>query len=247
MKYLGTKDFFNSIAKFYDIIMRDMDYKEWAFYIDEIIKKFSSGKRVLDLACGTGNISIKLSKKDYEVFGLDLSIEMLKVAKGKKLTNLVNASFDKLPFKNESFDVIFCAFDSLNNVESLEDLEQIFREAYRVLKKGGLFTFDLNTIHIFRTYWHNYIKVDEAENLYIIWRSKFVVPNMCLLKILVFEEVENGLYRKYSAQLLESAFEINSVLKALKNTNFNSSIAFEHLSFRRASEKNERIQFLAIK
>ncbi len=247
MKYLGTKEFFNSIAKFYDIMMRDMDYKEWVFYIDEIIRKFSGGKRVLDLACGTGNIALRLKHKNYEVFGLDLSIEMLRVAKKKKLTNLVNASFDKLPFKDESFDVIFCAFDSLNNVESLEDLEQIFREVYRILKRGGFFTFDLNTIHIFRTYWHNYIKVDEVENLCIIWRSKFVIPNMCLLKILVFEEVENGLYRKYSAELLESAFEMNLVLKAIKEAKFSNVMAFEHLSFRKASEKNERVQFLAIK
>ncbi|MCX7947311.1 MAG: hypothetical protein N2504_01830 [candidate division WOR-3 bacterium] len=39
MKYLRAKDFFNKIAKFYDILMQDMNYKEWAYYIDEIIKK----------------------------------------------------------------------------------------------------------------------------------------------------------------------------------------------------------------
>jgi len=247
MKYSKTKDFFNKIAKFYDIIMRDIDYNEWAFYIKEIINKFSKGNKILDIACGTGKIIEILNKNNFEVFGLDLSFEMLKIAKNRKLKNLVNSSFFKIPFKNESFDIVISTFDSLNNVQDIDEIKLVFEEVYRILKKDGIFTFDLNTIHVFRTYWNNLIKIDETKNLFIIWKSRFIIPNSCSLKIIIFERRKKGYYKKYEMELLETAFEIEMIIKILRELNFSDIRAFEHLSFRRANERNYRVQFIAKK
>ncbi|MEO0178125.1 MAG: class I SAM-dependent methyltransferase [candidate division WOR-3 bacterium] len=246
MKYSKVKDFFNEIAQFYDIIMNDVDYKEWAFYIDEIIKKFQGKKKILDLGCGTGNLDIILKNKGYDIIGLDMSFNMLKLAKEKNLKNLVNASFFKIPFKNEQFDVVISTFDSLNNVNDIDELKKVFLEAYRVLKIGGIFTFDLNTIYVFKTLWNDYLKVSEVKNLYIIYKSEFIEPDMCLLKITIFQELENELYKKYNFEILEKAFEIEKIISSLK-INFKDVFAFEHLSFRKADENNNRVQFVAIK
>jgi ubiquinone/menaquinone biosynthesis C-methylase UbiE len=247
MKYLKVKDFFNKIAKFYDIMMNEVDYKEWAFYIEEIIKKFSRGNKILDLACGTGNIIEFLKNKNYEIFGLDLSFNMLKLAKRKDIKNLVNGTFFKLPFKDNSFDVVLSTFDSLNNVENLDDLKVVFNEVYRVLKNGGLWTFDLNTIFVFINYWNNYFKIDDLKDLIVIWKSKFIIPNSCLLKIYIFEKIDEDIYKKYDGELLEFSFGLEDVKNALKEVNFKEIKIYEHLSFRKGHEKNYRVQFVAIK
>ncbi len=248
MKYSKVKDFFNKLAKFYDIMMREVDYKEWAFYIEEIIKKFSNGNKILDLSCGTGNIIEFLKNKNYDVFGLDISFNMLELVKRKNIiNNLVNGTFLNLPFKDDSFDVVLSTFDSLNIVENLNELKNVFSEVYRVLKNGGLWTFDLNTIFVFTDYWNNYFKMDILNDLIIIWKSNYIIPNSCLLRIYIFERIDDDFYRKYEGELVEFGFKLEDVKNALKEVNFKEVKIYEHLSFRRGHEKNYRVQFVAIK
>lgn len=247
MKYSKTKDFFNKIAKFYDILMEDMDFKEWAYYIDEIIKKFKKNGKVLDLGCGTGNIAKVLKEKNYSIFGLDIAINMLKISKKKGLNDIVNASFHKIPFKNESFDIVISLFDSLNNVRDLNEMKDVFSEVYRVLKNDGIFTFDLNTIYAFKSYWNNLIRVEEKSNIFVISEGSYISPNSCILKITIFQKLKNRLYKKYNFDILEAGFYIDSIIELLKSLNFRDIMAFEHLSFRKASEKNYRVQFVARK
>lgn len=172
---------------------------------------------------------------------------MLKLAKKKNLNNVVNASFFNIPFKSQNFDIVISTFDSLNNINDLYELNSIFLEVHRILKSGGIFTFDLNTIYVFRTLWNNYFKISEIENLVVIYRSKFIEPNACLLKITIFQKLENNLYKKYDFEISEKAYEINKIISLLRNANFRNVLALEHLSFRRANEKNNRVQFIAIK
>ncbi|MCX7947310.1 MAG: class I SAM-dependent methyltransferase [candidate division WOR-3 bacterium] len=203
--------------------------------------------KVLDLGCGTGNISKILKEKNYNIFGLDIAINMLKIAKKKGLKNIVNASFYKIPFKSESFDIVISIFDSLNNVKDLNEMKEVFSEIYRVLKIDGIFTFDLNTIYAFKSYWNNLIRVEERSNIFVIWEGSYISPNSCILKITIFQKLKNRLYKKHNFEILEVGFHIDSIIQLLKSLNFRDIIVFEHLSFRKASEKNYRVQFVAKK
>ena len=90
--------------------------------------------KVLDVACGTGDMAVELMKQGCSVTGVDISEEMLAIAKGKvpSATCLV-ADAEHLPFEDESFDAVTCAFGVRNFVH----LEQGIREMLRVLKPGG--------------------------------------------------------------------------------------------------------------
>ncbi len=94
------------------------------------------GLRVLDLGCGTGRMSEYLIKFGAEVVGLDISEEMLKIAR-KKLPKVefVQGDSDKLPFEDDSFDMVVASF----LVVHLPTMDATFDEAYRVLKPGGNF------------------------------------------------------------------------------------------------------------
>lgn len=89
---------------------------------------------VLDVACGTGDMVQELQKRGCLVTGVDLSEEMLTIAKSKAPTaTYMIADAEHLPFENDCFDAVTCAFGVRNFVH----LEQGLGEMLRVLKPGG--------------------------------------------------------------------------------------------------------------
>ena len=95
-----------------------------------------SGKKVLDIGCGSGRITRKLLDKGADLVAADISEEMLKRLK-KKFRNLttIKADIEDLPFEDNSFDVVVATFVIVH----LKDLQKAFDEVYRVLKPGGFF------------------------------------------------------------------------------------------------------------
>lgn len=90
--------------------------------------------KVLDVACGTGDMVVELQKHGCIVTGIDLSDEMLAVARQKAPTaTYMIADAEQLPFDDETFDAVTCAFGVRNFVH----LEQGLNEMLRVLKPGG--------------------------------------------------------------------------------------------------------------
>ncbi|PKL18317.1 MAG: bifunctional demethylmenaquinone methyltransferase/2-methoxy-6-polyprenyl-1,4-benzoquinol methylase UbiE [Spirochaetae bacterium HGW-Spirochaetae-5] len=92
-------------------------------------------KRILDLCCGTGDLTRQLVKGGGELFSLDFSFNMLKkgVAKGWLSGENVSADAGKLPFKGESFDYLTIAF----GIRNIPDVDVFLGESLRVLKPGG--------------------------------------------------------------------------------------------------------------
>lgn len=89
---------------------------------------------VLDVACGTGDMVVSLAERGCMVTGVDISEEMLAIAKRKaKSGKLIVADAEHLPFEDEAFDAVTCAFGVRNFVH----LEQELSEMLRVLKPGG--------------------------------------------------------------------------------------------------------------
>ncbi len=109
-----------------------------------VLQGLTSGARVLDLCCGTGQLAHTLAERGYSVLGIDGSEGMLAFAQ----TNAPTARFllaDARHFEvQEPFDVVLCLFDSLNHLMTENDLAKAFDSTARALHPGGLFAFDLN-------------------------------------------------------------------------------------------------------
>ena len=132
-------------ARFYDATQGDR--AEHATYIRSLLKRHHPrAKTVLELACGTGSI-LKQLQPHYDVTGVDLSKEMLAVAR-KKLSGarLVQSDMRTLDL-GEQFDVVLCVYDSINHLTQFRDWEVVFRRARDHLNDGGVFLFDINTVH----------------------------------------------------------------------------------------------------
>ncbi|MFQ6088848.1 MAG: class I SAM-dependent methyltransferase [Candidatus Methanofastidiosia archaeon] len=118
-------------AEFYDRRYKKIQFEKYR----GTIKLSLENLKILDLGCGTGLLSMFLSRKD--LVGIDLSFKMLKVA--KKRCKVVQADIDHLPFRDSIFDLVF-SFTSLQN---LPYYNVAIREVLRVLKKNGLFIFSI--------------------------------------------------------------------------------------------------------
>ena len=134
-------------------------------------------KIFLDIGCGVGRNMKYLIENGYTCYGIDLSLAATKYAKkfltsknlSKKKFHLFNQSSSKLPFKNESIDYIIA--DSSLDSMPIKDIRKTISEAYRVLKKGGLFYSSLikkeNNIAFKSTYYNlgqgNYQVISKHE------------------------------------------------------------------------------------
>ena len=131
---------FNTIARDYDRMNRLMTLGLDRCWRRHAAREVERGKRkeerVLDVACGTGDMCLLLAKQGCLVTGVDLSEEMLALAKVKSekvKVKLKVANAEQLPFEDSSFDAVTCAFGVRNFVH----LEQGLNEMLRVLKPGG--------------------------------------------------------------------------------------------------------------
>jgi len=135
-------DYYNTLAKDYDRIYRNkyMRSVEYKVLRDEIKRDFL----ILDVGCGTGEHLIYL--KDYNIIGLDISIEMTRRAKIKSGKFVVVGDVQYLPFKSRSFNCVISFFGALNHVQ----INRALKEIRRVLVKGGIFIFTLANLYHLR-------------------------------------------------------------------------------------------------
>ena len=117
-------------------------------YLDFIKKHTNKKQKILDSACGYGRLTIPLAKAKYNISGIDLTSDFIKDAKIKAKEKNLKIDFKvgnmvKLPYKNESFDRIFCMWSSFSDILKQKDQIMALNEMHRVLKKNGLAAIDM--------------------------------------------------------------------------------------------------------
>lgn len=120
--------------------------------VPAILDRFDAdGEKLLDLACGDGAFAVEMAKQGYQVTGVDVSDQMVSYAKETAPAELDEVEFRQGDVRelstDEEFDVATCWFDSLNHILEYEDLKRAFENVADALRDGGLFIFDVNTLH----------------------------------------------------------------------------------------------------
>lgn len=177
---------------------------------------------VLDLGCGPGNMGEFIRPYSEKIIGIDLSINMLKLAKTKAGHVFLQAVGESLPIKNESIDFIFSSF----TLRNFSDLEQVFAEAYRVLRqKGTLVLLDIYTptnslIKFGELFWFSaitkvvgFITKKQKEYDYLKTSLDFIPPHDKLVNML-----EKALFS--SVEIHYAFFKNVIIVKATKDDNY---------------------------
>ena len=169
---------YTTLACAYDGLTTDVPYEAILDFLEAILRR--SGKKpatVLDLACGTGSMSLLLAQRGYEVIATDGSEEMLTQAVGKA------AALDGRPplFLHQAMprlrliepvDTVVSTLDSLNYLTRESDIRETFRRVYRWLKPGGQFIFDVNSPYKLERM-DGQMYMDETEDSFCVWRTFF--------------------------------------------------------------------------
>lgn len=135
---------FGLYSKYYDLLYRDKDYnREVNFILERIAQYQKKIKSILNLGCGTGKHDFLLAEKGYSTHGIDLSADMVEIAKSKNNYNTKFEVSDIRTFNTTAtYDVIISLFHVINYQNTNEDIKQTFNTAYKHLNKGGIFLFD---------------------------------------------------------------------------------------------------------
>lgn len=167
---LGT---YEAFAPFYDAFTSDYPYDEWLGDLEGWARECGvAGRRLLDVACGTGNSFLPMLARGYEVVGCDLSPSMVARARAKAQgrAEAVAADMRALPWR-ERFDLVTCIDDSMNYLLSTADLVAALHSMRQALVPGGLAVFDTNSLAAYRTGFAGELSL-EADGNRFRWRGE---------------------------------------------------------------------------
>lgn len=215
---------YEEFAYIYDeLINSDIDYKKWADKILEICEKLNLERNdYLDLACGTGNMTLELSRYFKNTWAVDLSSQMLTKAEEKLRALKIKAKFicqdiSKLNL-NRKFDLITCCLDSTNYIIEENDLNAYFNSVYNHLKNNGIFIFDINSYYKLINILGNNTFTFDNDNVVYIW-DNFTENDIVQMNLIFFIK-EDNLYKRFDEEHIEKAYTTNYLDNLLKNIGF---------------------------
>lgn len=240
---------YNRFSDLYDKLVFDIDYIKYSDNIFQILQKngILEGK-ILEIGCGTGNLTRQLARKNYNILAFDNSIEMLNVAFPKLIelenVNLVMQDMYKFRYKDYSFDAVISLLDVINYISDEKKLEKLFADIYSGLREGGVFIFDLNSYDKLINVLGNNTFVYEKDNVFYTWENR-LEDDLVHFNLNFFVE-EDGMYERISENQVERYYEIDFIVELLEKIGF-KNIKFIDEDGGKYTEKTQRILFSAKK
>ena len=252
-------DGYGAIFSIYDNINSNVEYGAWADFFEECFDRYlpCRPELVLDLACGTGSMTLELAKRGYDMIGVDGSSDMLNIAFDRKYDlELKNDVLFLLQDMREfelygTVGAITCCLDSLNYLTGEGELDKVLSLVHNYLDPDGMFIFDVNTPHKFKSvYGQNTYVYDEDDcggDSFCIWQNYFEEDTaLCDFKLTVFEkDGESELYIRRDEEQCERCYFENEIISALERNNLELIGAYSDFDFTPSRETDERWYFVA--
>lgn len=240
------------LAASYDRLTQDIPYQAIAQFAQSVLaERGISPRSVLDLACGTGSMSILLAREGYRVTGVDLSEEMLTVAAQKaaelpgNLPLFVHQPMQRLRLP-QPVDWVFSGLDSINYLTDPKACQETFRRVFQSLRPGGAFLFDVNTPSKLRAM-DGQVFLDEDEDVYCVWRGEFDESSrICSYGMDLFQRQGRFWVRSFEEHQ-EYAYEPDELERYLHEAGFTDVTCFGDLRREPPGEREQRIYFLAVR
>ncbi len=218
---------YKGFARFYEKGFWPEYSRRMAGIFPSVLKRYGlHPARILDLACGEGTFAVAMSQAGIKVTGIDLSPEMLALARDKAAREHVAIEFLNQDMRLFSFDAAFdlatCWYDSLNYILKTEELTKAFANVAHSLAPGGYFIFDMNTIYGLAVDWQRYpwyVEMDTAEMFQVISPSYDFERNIVNLKITGFFR-ESDAWRRVDEEHEERGYTIQEIRLCFKKAGF---------------------------
>ena len=265
-----TSDIYHAYAPFYDGSGQIRFAVLFAHYLlgDILPRHPVAGRRVLDLACGTGTLALILADAGWQVIGIDRSPAMLAIARNRAQTvepafrpcfieadmrrfwQTADRGIDCEWFNQvqpASFHLVTCTYDSLNYMLTEEDLAACFATAAKALVSGGLFLGDMNTRHFLEHEWGE-VEIIERPGFIQINRSRFDPETACsTMRLIGFVGNDDDGYERFEEIHVERAYPPETVAALITGAGLMIEAVYDCFTTQPIGERTQRIAWVARK
>lgn len=244
---------YTSFAEVYDTFMDNVPYEEWADYLIEKLKEYGIEEGlVLELGCGTGNMTELLAGAGYDMIGVDNSEDMLELALEKRMESGHDILY--LQQNMQEFELygtvraVVSVCDSVNYVTEEDELTEVFRLVNNYLDPQGIFLFDFNTEYKYREILGEQVIAEEREECSFIWDNYYdrqEMINEYELTLFVQSEEDPELYRKYQETHYQKAYTLEKIKTMLEAAGLQYLAAYDDYTKKAPMYNSERICVIA--
>ncbi|MDE7311454.1 MAG: class I SAM-dependent methyltransferase [Eubacterium sp.] len=239
---------YTGFAEVYDLFMEDVPYEAWRDFLSGVLRREGiADGLVCELGCGTGRMTRLLAGCGYDMIGIDLSQEMLSIAREKESEGILYLEQDMREFElYGTVRAVVSVCDSMNYVLEEEDMLKVFCLVNNYLDPGGIFLFDLNTEYKFRELMGTQVFCEHHERGTLVWENYYdEETKVNEYALTIFSRQEQGLYRKYEELHYERSYGLERVICLLEQAGLEFVCACDGEDHGAVRKDSERIYILA--
>jgi ubiquinone/menaquinone biosynthesis C-methylase UbiE len=246
---------YNEFARFYTKGDWPRYSAQMARMLPAVLERFGLWPRkVLDLACGEGTFAVAMANRGLRVTGVDLSPEMLEIARQRAATEGARVKFLQQDMRSLSlrgrFDLVTCWFDSLNYLLEIDDLSRTFARVSRVLDENGVFIFDVNTIRALAVEWirdPSYVHLNSGDSSLVSVPQYDAATKIATLHITGFVR-ENQRWLRIDYLHRERGYSLKEIRQCLKRADLRELACWASLDrMEKPKRTTARVWFVARK
>lgn len=243
---------YTGFASVYDTFMDNIPYEEWGEYLKGLLQEYGvTDGIILDLGCGTGNMTEILAGFGYDMIGVDNAEEMLEIAMEKREKSghdILYLLQDMREFElYGTVKAVVSVCDSINYITEEEDLLEVFRLVNNYLDPGGLFIFDFNTVYKYRELLGDRTIAENREECSFIWDNYYYEEeriNEYELSLFI-REGDSDCYRKYQETHFQKAYELKEIKRLIEISGMEYITAYDAFTREAPTITSERIYVIA--
>jgi len=247
-------DSYIGFARLYDELMTNVPYEKWGNYINGALKKRLSeieNPIVVDLACGTGTMTLILADKGFDMIGVDMSMDMLAEAQQKSYETGHNILFLAQDMRKldlfGTVDAAVSVCDGINYILTPEDLSTVFKRVRLFLNPGGVFIFDMNTEYKFKELLgrKSFEVKTESGAAYELDNYYDEKTKINEYRVLFYDQNNLGESEPFTELHRQRAYDTNDVIKMLKNAGFSKIFAYHNYTDEPVKIDSPRVTYIA--
>lgn len=242
---------YQKFAAVYDSIMDDSLYDLWT---DFSLRHFPKKKhaKLLELACGTGIQSIRFKQAGFDVTGLDLSEDMLDLARKRAKSAHLSIPFVQGNMLDLSqagkYDLVTCYSDSICYMADEVEVGDVFKQVYDCLNEDGVFIFDVHSTYQTDTVFPGYSYHENAEDFAMVWDTyEDEAPHSVVHELTFFLQDEDGRFTRYDEVHEERTYEVLTYDILLEQAGFKSFKIYADFEDKKPTETSRRWFFVCEK
>ncbi len=242
---------YTALSAYYDALNAHVPYAEWAAFLKRSIEQYGEGKEniVLDLGCGTGRITCELAKYGYEMIGIDLSPDMLMIARERAIEQGQNILWLCQDMRNfelyGTVDAVVSCLDCLNYLPSKEGLVRCFRLVNNYLGPGGVFIFDMNSPYKFKHIYGDNDIILENDGVFCGWHNAYDSKHgTCTFDLTIFADQGKGKWARLEESQKEYCYSLAVIREALEESGLSLIKVVSDFDEAPVTDTTERFFFL---